>query len=252
MNLLHLLIIALLISGLQNDDLSDRAREIFEELDERRQAVTYETSIMNMTLHDSRGRTRSREVRSWNYNDEGVTKTLIVFENPADVRGTGLLTINEEGNERQQIYLPSVGRVQTISSSQRGDRFMGSDFTYEDLGAQNPDDFSFEEMEHTDEQYKIKATPESESEYAWIIFFIDRDRYVLDKAEYYNKDGKQYKELVAENYRELDTDIWRADTMTMYDLKNETKTELRWSDRTINEPIPDRYFTERQLQRGVQ
>ncbi len=252
MNLLYILSIALLISGSQTDDLSDRAREIFEKLDERRQAVTYETSIMNMTIHDDRGRTRNRELRSWNFNDDGVAKTLLVFENPADVRGTGLLTVNEDGDERQQIYLPSVGRVQTISSSERGDRFMGSDFTYEDLGAQDPEEFSFEEKDHSEDEYKIKAIPETASEYAWIIFYIDRERYVLNKAEYYNDDGERYKELVAENYRELDTDVWRADHMTMYDLKNDTKTKLRWSDRTINEPIPDRYFTERQLERGVQ
>ena len=245
-------ILILLLTANTPDDLTDRGREIFDELDQRRKAVKYETSYLSMTIYDSRGRTRTRELKTWSYNDESTTKTLIVFESPADVRGTGLLSLNEDGHEQQQLYLPSLDRIQTIGGSERGDRFMGSDFTYEDLGTQNPDNFSFREMDHTDTQYVIKAVPEIDSEYAYIVFYIDREHYTLDKAEYFNEQDEQYKELVAEDFVEVEPGIRRADQMTMYDLENDRKTVLRWSDRTINEPIPERYFTERQLRRGVQ
>ena len=239
-------------SFLTPDEGPDRGREIFEKLDNRRQAVTYETSSMKMTIHDDRGRTRVREIKSREYQDENVSKSLIVFESPADVRGTGLLTINEGDDNQQMLYLPSVGRTQTISGSQRSDRFMGSDFTYEDLGAQNPDDFTFEELDSKNSDYVVKATPTRESDYAYIYFHIDREKYVLSKAKYFNETDEKYKELIAEDFQEVESDVWRAQKMTMYDLRADRKTELEWADRVINEPIPERYFTERQLERGVE
>jgi hypothetical protein len=229
----------------------DRAREIFEELDERRSAITYESSTMEMVIIDKRGRERRRELESYTYEEGEVSKSLTVFKAPADVRGTGLLNIDEGDGEVQRLYLPAVGRVQTVSGSQRSDRFMGSDFTFEDLGNQNPDNFEFELMEETDEEIKLLATPRDESQYAYIHFYIDPDRLVLQKADYFNEDDERIKELVASDYQNVRDNIWRPNKMVMKDLRSERRTELRWTDRSFDEPIPDRYFTERQLRRGL-
>lgn len=238
------------VQAQQSDD--ERAREIFEELDARRSAITYETSTMEMKIIDRRGRERRREMKSYTHSQDDVSKSLTVFEAPADVRGTGLLNIDEGGEEVQRLYLPAVGRVQTVSGSQRGDRFMGSDFTFEDLGNQNPDNFDFELMEETEDEIKLLATPVEESQYAYIHFFIDADRLVLRRAEYFNAEDEQIKELTASDYENVRDNIWRPGTMIMRDLRSERRTELRWTGRTFDETIPDRYFTERQLRRGLQ
>ncbi|MCA1801304.1 MAG: outer membrane lipoprotein-sorting protein [Rhodothermaceae bacterium] len=222
-------LILTLPAGLASQDLRDdpEAREIFEELDRRRRAITYETSTLEMTIHDNRGRTRVRNMTSYDYSDGDVSKTLIVFNAPADVRGTGLLTTSEGGTETQRLWLPALGRVQIISGSQRGERFMGSDFTYEDLET-------------------------NDSQYDHILFHIHPEHYKLLMAEYINTAGEVVKRLTATDYSEVLENLWRAGMMTMEDLKTGRKTELRWSGRTFNEPIPDQYFTERQLTRGVQ
>ncbi len=238
------------ISAQEVDD--ERAREIFEELDERRRAIVYETSTMEMVIIDRRGRERNRSMKMYTFSEEGVSKTLTVFESPADVRGTGLLNLNENGSETQLLYLPAVGRVQTVSGSQRSERFLGSDFTFEDLGSQNPDNFEFELVEETDEEFKLKAVPINESQYAYIHFYIDAEKFALTRAEYFNSSDEQVRELTASEYQQVRDNIWRPDRMVMRDLEAERRTELRWKDRTFDEPIPDRYFTERHLQRGVQ
>lgn len=234
----------------QSDD--ERAREIFEELDARRSAITYETSTMEMKIIDDRGQERRREMKSYTYNEGSVSKSLTVFEAPADVRGTGLLNIEEGDEEVQRLYLPAVGRIQTVSGSQRSDRFMGSDFTFEDLGNQNPDNFEFELMEENDEEIKLLATPQDDSQYAYIHFFIDAERLVLLRADYFDAEDKRIKELTASDYENVRDNIWRPGTMIMRDLAAERRTELRWTDRSFDEPIPERYFTERQLRRGLQ
>jgi hypothetical protein len=227
------------------------ARSVFEELDRRRSNAKYETAAMTMVIHDARGRTRTRQLRTWNIHRENLTKQLVFFEAPADVRDTGLLTITENGEETQRVYLPAVGRVQSIGASQRGDRFMGSDFTYEDLGRQSPNDFEFTERDRSTGRILLKGTPRRESQYDYIHFHIDPDNYLLLKAEYFNADGEAFKRLELDKYQNVSGDLWRPNYMVMYDLENGRKTELRWKERTIDQPIPDDFFTDRQLLRGI-
>ncbi len=230
----------------------DRAEEIFREFDDRRRAITYEISTLEMQIIDSRERVRTRELRMYSINKDNESKSLTVFNAPADVRGTGFLNLSSNGSEVQYLYLPALGRVQTISGSRRSDRFMGSDFTFEDLGNINADDYEVEILEETDEKIKIRAIPLVESQYAFIHFFIDAEKYVLIQADYFKGDSERIKELTATDYKEVESGVWRPDVMIMRDLEAERRTELRWRDRTFNEPIPDRYFTERHLTRGVQ
>lgn len=228
---------------------SERATEIFEEVDARRSKITYEQTEMEMVIYNNKGNTRNRLISSFSFHEGDEEKSLLVFEEPANVRGTGFLTLSDGSNEVQKLYLPALGRVQTITASQKADRFMGSDFTYEDLGDQNPDDYDFELIEEKENTAVLKATKKENSQYAYIKFYVNTDRYSLEKAEYFDDEDEMIKRLEAENFANVDADIWRANKMTMYDLKAERKTELIWSNRTINKSIPSWRFTERGLQR---
>ena len=230
----------------------DRARALFEDFDERRRAITYETSLMEMRIIDRRERVRTRTMRTWSYSGAEASRSLTQFESPADVRGTGLLTLEENGTELQLLYLPAVGRVQTVSGSQRTERFLGSDFTFEDLGNQNPEEFDFEIITDTASELKIKAVPRQESQYAWIHFHLDPQKMVLIQADYFNAAGTRFKELKASDYQEVREGVWRPGTMIMRDLEAGRRTEIRWQERVFDEPIPARFFTERHLQRGLQ
>ena len=66
--------------------------------------------------------------------------SLMRFVEPADVAGTGLLTVDYPGDENDQwLYLPALDRVRRIASSRKGGRFVGSDFFYEDLRDREPE-----------------------------------------------------------------------------------------------------------------
>lgn len=227
----------------------ERATKIFEEVDVRRSKITYEQTKMEMVIYNNKGNTRNRLISSFSFHEGSEEKSLLIFEEPANVRGTGFLALSDGNNEVQKLYLPALGRVQTITASQKADRFMGSDFTYEDLGDQNPDDYDFELIEENATTAILRAVKKENSQYAYIKFYINTEHYSLEKAEYFNDSNQMIKRLDAENFTNVDADIWRANKMTMYDLNAERKTELIWSNRTINESIPGWRFTERGLQR---
>jgi len=229
----------------------EEARAIFEEVDERRNSIETEKAVLEMVITDPRGRTRSRTLQSWTRIDGDDTMSLIIFSDPGNIRGTGFLNINEGGTQTQRLYLPSVGRIQTISSAERGDRFMGSDFTYEDLGDQDPNDFKFEWLEISDSYYTIQATKPGSDQYAFVEFDIIKETYALETIRYFDDSETMIKRLEADNFEQVTDRLWSPQKMTMYDLREDRKTELIWSNREVNVTIEDWRFTERGLRRGI-
>jgi outer membrane lipoprotein-sorting protein len=252
-SLLLALFFSLSLSATAQERITDEkeARAIFEEVDDRRNSIESETAKMEMVITDPRGRTRSRTMQSWNQVDGENSKSLIVFSDPGNVRGTGFLSVNEDGNTIQRLYLPSVGRIQIISSSERGDRFMGSDFTYEDLGDQDPDDYEFEWLEEHEDHYRIRASKPDSDQYSHVEFEIVKATYALQKIHYFNNSGEQIKRFEAEQFEQITDRLWSPAKMTMYDLREDRKTEITWSNREINTSIEDWRFTERGLRRGI-
>lgn len=229
----------------------EEARAIFENVDDRRSSISTETAEMSMEITDSRNRTRSRTMQFWSKIEGDDTHSLIIFSAPGNVRGTGFLSVTEDGNTTQRLYLPTVGRIQLIGSGERGDSFMGSDFTYEDLGDQDPDDYKFEWLEEYDDRYRVRASKPESQQYAYVEFEIDKERYTLLNIHYFDQEGTQIKRLEAENFEQLTDQLWSPAKMTMFDLVEERHTVIEWNNRTINEPVEDWRFTERGLRRGI-
>lgn len=227
------------------------ARSVFDEVEERRNSIDTEFSVLEMIITDSRGRTRTRVMQSWTRNSNDNTDNLIIFSEPATVRGTGFLSVNEDGNETQRLYLPSIGRIQVISAAEQDDQFMGSDFTYEDLGDQDPDDFKFEWLETGETHHTVRATKPDSDQYAFVEFKIRKDTYALETVRYYNNSEEMIKRLEAENFDQITDVLWSPRKMTMFDLREDRKTELTWQEREINTSIPDWRFIVRGLRRGI-
>lgn len=229
----------------------DQARSIFEEMENRRNSIETEKADLQMVITDSRGRTRNRTLQSWSENEGDNSKSLILFSEPGNVRGTGFLSIDEDENQTQRLFLPSIGRIQTISSSERGDAFMGSDFTYEDLGSQNSEDFEFEWLELSDQYYTLRATAKDSEQYSSIEFDILRNTYSIKTIRYFDQSDLMIKRLEADLFEQLSDIHWSPSKMTMFDLREDRKTELTWSNRETNIQIEDWRFTERGLRRGL-
>ena len=101
-----------------------------------------------MVLKDKGGRESRRVFRNMTFEraDNGLGDLgVIVFEKPRDIRGTALLTHAqiEPSDDDQWLYLPSVKRVKRISSSNRTGKFVSSEFSYEDLGSQEVNDYTY-------------------------------------------------------------------------------------------------------------
>jgi hypothetical protein len=93
------------------------------------------TSLLTMSLTEKGREPRLRQMVTFRLDlKPGNVATLIRFTAPADIEGTGLLTLDFANKDSNQwIYLPALDRVRRVDSNRKAGRFVNSDYYYEDL-----------------------------------------------------------------------------------------------------------------------
>ena len=85
-----------------------------------------------MVLTNSKGKARTHKMISKSM--DGNKNQIIWFMEPKDDRGIAFLKIEHENkDDEMRMWLPAFNKVRRISSKKKGDSFMGSDLSYEDL-----------------------------------------------------------------------------------------------------------------------
>ena len=122
-----------------------RGLEIAIEADHRDSGFHDSRASLQMVLRNKQGGESIREirVRTLEQQDDG-DKSLTIFDQPADVKGTNFLSFtHKSGPDDQWLYLPALKRVKRISSRNKSGPFMGSEFAYEDLSSQEVEKFTY-------------------------------------------------------------------------------------------------------------
>jgi hypothetical protein len=107
-------------------------------------------AVATMQIFDDKGNERVRKIAQISKltSDEKTEKRLIRFLEPADVKGTGLLTFDyKEGDDDIWLYMPALRKTRRIVSSDKAKNFMGSEFSYADMTPPTLDDFQFNLLE---------------------------------------------------------------------------------------------------------
>ena len=94
------------------------------------------SSMLRVELRTKDGASVTRTVETYRKDCDGASRQLVVMRAPADVAGAAFLSwIHPDRYPDMWLYLPELGRPRQLNPATRGESFMGSDFTYEDLGA---------------------------------------------------------------------------------------------------------------------
>lgn len=217
---------------------------------------------MKMELISKSGKSRVREVRSWNIERGDEDKNLMKFLSPASVKGTGFLVWEHKNKDDDQwLYLPAFKRIRRISASEKDKSFMGTDFSYNDITLPHPDEFvhkllGSEKVDGAD-CYKIESAHKTYTgdpayknkdkyQYSKTVSWVRKDNYVIVKSIMYDKRGREYKEFKAENIEKIDG-IWTSKRLVMKNLKDDHKTVLTMTNIKYNTGLKDSFFSQRQL-----
>ena len=117
-------------------------RDIIKRLDEMG-SVRDMTAELEMRIINKTGLERVRQLSMASRRGaDGTRKVLIRFLAPADVKGTGFLNLSPARGENESwLYLPALGKPRRIAAEERSSSFMGSDFSYADIGMLKIDDY---------------------------------------------------------------------------------------------------------------
>ncbi|MEX2371356.1 MAG: outer membrane lipoprotein-sorting protein [Bacteroidales bacterium] len=211
---------------------------------------------LSMTLINRQGEQRVRELSQYVKNTPGADKKIMFFRTPADVKGTSFMnwSYTNGKDDDQWIYLPALNRTKRISSDGKGDYFMGSDFTYDDLGDRHPDEDSHqllrEEIVQGKACYVVESKPKEEDYmYSKIISWIMKDNLIGLKREFYDENGDLLKTLTIHEYDQVDG-YWTILRTEMKNVQKNHKTVMEFTNVQFNQGIPDSRFTERSMTMG--
>lgn len=255
-----LLILAVFLIGITSISAqtnSASAEEIMLSVYERAAPSDLEAEL-TMTLKDSRGRERVRELKQVSASFSGVDKKIMEFRSPADVRGTSFMNWSYSDSARsddQWIYLPALKRVRRISSEGKGDSFMGSDFSYDDLGTRHPDRDTHRilgsENIEGEACWIIESTPKDASgSYSKIVSWVSKERTMGLKRDYYDRSGKLLKTLRVLETREINDYLMITHT-EMHNVQKDHRTSMEFESMKVDSDIGENQFTERAMTRGL-
>lgn len=241
-----------------------KAEQIIQKVNDRDEGA-FVTQKFTMELIDKRGKKQFRETVSYRKDYENERKTILFFSSPTNVKGTGFLTfdyLTPSKEDDQWLYLPALRKTRRISAANRGDYFLGTDLTYEDIKKGTKislDDYEFktigEENVNGKKCYVVEAIPKIEKVgkelgYSKIHYFIDPEVWIALKSEYWDIAGNPLKKVETLELQLIDG-IWSVQKIEAVNHKTEHKSILTFSETDYHTTLDDDLFSEQKLVRGL-
>ena len=214
---------------------------------------------LTMVLENRKGQTSERRLRihTLEVPDEDTgDKSLVIFDRPRDIKGTALLSFAHILKpDDQWLYLPALKRVKRISSVNKSGPFVGSEFAYEDITAQELKKFSYtwlrDEPCSEIDCFVLERRPLYEkSGYTRLVTWYDKAAYQLRRVDYYDRRNTLLKTLTFRDYRQYLDKYWRAHELFMENHQTGKKTRLVYGTYEFQTGLTDSDFTRGTLERS--
>jgi hypothetical protein len=229
-------------------------------------------STLRMKLFDRQGRSRERAMTLLSMRGRGNPgvpagapdgdRLLIRFTFPNDIKGTSFLVWEHPDSEDERfLFLPSLGRVRRIAGAETQESFVGSDFTYEDIGGREFDEYTYAIL---DENATWTAPGGGPARSAWrlesrrkdasaqfprVVSLVTRDTFVVVQADIYNRRNEKQKVYTVRSLEQVEG-IWTAMSSEMTNALERSRTELTTERVDYNVGLKEADFSRRELERG--
>ena len=239
-------------------------REVMEQVAARDDGIQV-TRTLTMELTDRRGKTRVRTTHGFRKYFGGEKRTVLFYTSPANIKDTAFLTYDYPDatiDDDQWLYLPAARKIRRISASDRGDYFLGTDFSYEDIKNENKPnlaDYHHKRLgiEIIDgaECIVVEGIPVSdkvsrELGYGRVLTWVDPTFWMPRKSEFWDIKNNPLKIIHVKDIRLVDG-IWTSHEIHAENYKTGHKTRFSFSDVDYKSEVKDSWFETRQLRRGL-
>lgn len=221
--------------------------------------------LVVMELTDRHGKQLVQETRTFRKYFGAERRTAIFYVNPPNVKGTAFLTYDYAEADREDVqwlYLPALRKTRRIAAADRGDYFLGTDFTYEDIKLEtqvNLADYTRKTMRidtiDGHHCYVVEAIPvhdkvAQELGYGRVLQWVDAALWMPRKAEFWDVRGVPLKTITFQDIRQVQG-IWTAHRIEAQHHKTGHRTVFTFSDVEYEKEVDNDLFTEHALRRGL-
>lgn len=218
------------------------------------------SSTATLTIHSKKGNDRIRKVtmKSKEYGD--VSKSVIVFNSPKDVAGTCYLTFDYEDDDKDSdnwLYMPAMKKTRRIASSgsESEGSFMGTDFTYQDMGDRSLNKYDYnllgEEAIDGIECYKVECISKAHTEKdPRNIVYIAKSDFIMRRCEFYDRQDQLHRILYCTDFTTIDG-YTTATKLKMENVQTGTWSLIATENIVYNaDDIEDSLFTVAAMEKG--
>ena len=229
------------------DVYSQDALSIVRKADERSRGITSRAEVTIRIVRPSWSREMTMKIWS-----KGNKLAMILVTSPAKDRGIAFLKRNKE----VWNWLPSIERNIKLPPSMMSQRWMGTDFTNDDLvkEASITEDyihaFAGEETLEGRSCYRIVLLPKPESAVVWgkLVVWIDKKDYLMMKVEYFDEDELLVNTLEAGEVGMLGGRLLPTRLEMRPADEPGNKTVMEYHSLVFDQPISDDFFSTRNMQ----
>lgn len=225
-------------------------------------------STLRMKLYDRHGRARERALTLTSLRGRdakrpagpGRDRLLLRFTYPNDIKGTGFLVWEHPDAEDERfLFLPSLGRVRRIAGTETQESFVGSDFTYEDIGGREFDEYTYAILDEnaawdgggaSRPAWRLELRrKDAGAEFPRIVSLVLKDSFVVVSADIYNRRNEKQKVYAVRRLEQIEG-IWTVMDAEMTNAIEKSRTELLIDSVDYNVGLKEADFSRRELERG--
>jgi outer membrane lipoprotein-sorting protein len=222
------------------------AATILEKVDRTLTTAEDFTATIELKTTTASGATEERTMTVW---QKGQHQRMVKISAPARLRGVGLLATNER---QLYVYLPAFGRVRRVAGAQRGESFLGSNFTQDDFSRTVfSDRFEPAMVSESATHYSLRLTPRDPGSepYSHLLLEVRKEDHQVSQILFFVPgNASPTRRLVASDFRVIETQSL-AHHIEVEDLETKSKSVLSILDARVNTGLEDAHFSQRQLQR---
>jgi len=251
--ILMILVVSLPLEARENSDVNyDEVigLEIMHEVYKRHQQYAFIYEEQSMVMMDRNGDRDTRKVKRYSrVEEDGAVKFLLLFDSPDEISGVALLANRDaSGKTRKYIYLPALGEqlIENVSSGRDG-KFLGTDFSIENLAGEVLDDYIYirkPDKKTNDIEYFVVDVYQREEGLSEDILpeekqasrrhFISKNNFFITRTEYFDKQGRVFKKQSHHDLKPVNGEMWRSNMILMEDSKEGHQSLIKINRRVFS------------------
>lgn len=204
------------------------------------------TLTLTLKSTDARGETVERELKVW---QKGEDRRMLKVLAPARLRGVGLLTPR---SGELLLYLPAFGRVRQVVGPDRDDRFLGTDFSFDDLTRTRfAADYraALEREEEQDRVLRLTPMQPGQAKHAALLLWVRRADDLYRRVDFLDAAGQVTRRITLDDFRAAGPRTI-AHRIVVEDLAGKRQSEALITSARFDQGLEDDLFSRRYLERA--